>query len=133
MCHCSNFLLPPENPNTTASSPSLTYALVILNQSLPRFAPLLWDHGKSSSTFSLFCFFFLCIDSCIHCFVRILQHRYEFVLMEVLIGCMMKCLFSSLNNNLLMFATGSYFFSTLIESIFLFLCVFCFSFLDLVL
>ncbi|KAH1071130.1 hypothetical protein AAZX31_03G193400 [Glycine max] len=45
MCHCSSFLLPPENPNTTCSL-SLKYALVVLNQSLPRFAPLLWDHAQ---------------------------------------------------------------------------------------
>ncbi|ESW35093.1 hypothetical protein PHAVU_001G206100 [Phaseolus vulgaris] len=44
MCHCSSFLLSPENPNS-ACSLSLNYALVILNQSLPRFAPLLWDHA----------------------------------------------------------------------------------------
>ncbi|KAH1259016.1 Thiamine pyrophosphokinase 2 [Glycine max] len=49
MCHCSSFLLPPENPNTTCSL-SLKYALVVLNQSLPRFAPLLWDHGISPCT-----------------------------------------------------------------------------------
>ncbi|KAI4349648.1 hypothetical protein L6164_010212 [Bauhinia variegata] len=41
--HSSTFLLPllpPENP------PSLTYALVVLNQRLPRFAPLLWEHAQ---------------------------------------------------------------------------------------
>ncbi|KAK7396881.1 hypothetical protein VNO78_18043 [Psophocarpus tetragonolobus] len=51
MCHCSSFLLSPENPNATATatatcSLSLRYALVLLNQSLPRFAPLLWEHAQ---------------------------------------------------------------------------------------
>ncbi|RDX85262.1 Thiamine pyrophosphokinase 1, partial [Mucuna pruriens] len=45
MCHCSSFLLPPEIPNA-ACSLSLNYALIVLNQSLPRFAPLLWDHAR---------------------------------------------------------------------------------------
>ncbi|CAJ1878153.1 unnamed protein product [Sphenostylis stenocarpa] len=44
MCHCSSFLLSPENHNATCSL-SLNYTLVVLNQSLPRFAPLLWDHA----------------------------------------------------------------------------------------
>lgn len=47
MCHCSTFLLPPENHNPNATySLSLNYGLVVLNQSLPRFAPLLWDHAQ---------------------------------------------------------------------------------------
>ncbi|KAK7284657.1 hypothetical protein RJT34_19407 [Clitoria ternatea] len=45
MCHCSSYLLPLENQNPTCFL-SLNYALVVLNQSLPRFAPLLWDHAK---------------------------------------------------------------------------------------
>lgn len=107
MCHCSSFLLPPENPNTTCSL-SLKYALVVLNQSLPRFAPLLWDHGISScttpSSSSLeYWFMHWCMS------MWLLQLKCEFVLMEVPIGCMMKCLFSSLINNLPMFAPGSYF------------------------
>ncbi|KAJ4727662.1 Thiamine pyrophosphokinase [Melia azedarach] len=40
MTHSSSFLLP------TDSRPSLTYALVILNQQLPRFTPLLWKHAQ---------------------------------------------------------------------------------------
>ncbi|XP_068311457.1 thiamine pyrophosphokinase 1 isoform X1 [Pyrus communis] len=43
MSHSSAFLLPTIPPNQT---PSPTYALVFLNQSLPRFAPLLWDHAQ---------------------------------------------------------------------------------------
>ncbi|CAJ2632032.1 unnamed protein product [Trifolium pratense] len=42
MSHSSNFLLPPSDNN---SSVSLKYALVILNQNLPKFTPLLWDHA----------------------------------------------------------------------------------------
>ncbi|KAK9945571.1 hypothetical protein M0R45_011079 [Rubus argutus] len=42
MSHSSTFLLPPS----TQSPPSLTYALVVLNQSLPRFSPLLWSHEQ---------------------------------------------------------------------------------------
>lgn len=40
MQHSSSFLLPP------IPGSSLKYAMVILNQRLPRFAPLLWDHAK---------------------------------------------------------------------------------------
>ncbi|XP_022727737.1 thiamine pyrophosphokinase 1-like isoform X1 [Durio zibethinus] len=45
MHHSSSFLLPtiPPDPH---HCPSLTYALVLLNQSLPRFTPLLWKHGQ---------------------------------------------------------------------------------------
>ncbi|XP_061369423.1 thiamine pyrophosphokinase 2-like [Gastrolobium bilobum] len=50
MSHCSSFLLPPEKekPNAANSTCSLSvsYALVVLNQCLPRFAPLLWDHAQ---------------------------------------------------------------------------------------
>ncbi|PON65694.1 thiamine pyrophosphokinase [Parasponia andersonii] len=43
MTHSSTFLLPtiPDGHR-----PSLTYALVVLNQRLPTFAPLLWEHAK---------------------------------------------------------------------------------------
>ncbi|KAJ0449847.1 putative thiamine diphosphokinase [Helianthus annuus] len=40
MTHRSTFLLPPTVTDTT------TYALIILNQRLPRFSPLIWDHAK---------------------------------------------------------------------------------------
>ncbi|GAV87177.1 TPK_catalytic domain-containing protein/TPK_B1_binding domain-containing protein [Cephalotus follicularis] len=43
MSHSSSFLL-PDIPSDHA--PSLTYALVLLNQRLPRFTPLLWNHAK---------------------------------------------------------------------------------------
>ncbi|KAK9086422.1 hypothetical protein Syun_028816 [Stephania yunnanensis] len=43
MSHCSAFLLPSIPPETR---PSLTYALVVLNQRLPRFTPLLWKHAQ---------------------------------------------------------------------------------------
>lgn len=44
------------------------------------------------------------------------QHSYESAPTEAPIVCMMKCPFSSLNNNLPMFAPGSYFFSTFLPS-----------------
>ncbi|KDP28141.1 hypothetical protein JCGZ_13912 [Jatropha curcas] len=43
MTHSSSFLLPPVS---TDNCSSLTYALVVLNQRLPRFAPLLWKHAQ---------------------------------------------------------------------------------------
>ncbi|XP_059625689.1 thiamine pyrophosphokinase 1 [Cornus florida] len=43
MTHSSTFLLPPTPADNL---PSPTYVLVLLNQRLPRFAPLLWDHAK---------------------------------------------------------------------------------------
>uniref|UniRef100_A0A1S3ZN63 Thiamine pyrophosphokinase 2-like n=1 Tax=Nicotiana tabacum TaxID=4097 RepID=A0A1S3ZN63_TOBAC len=43
MSHSSTFLL-PNLP--TDNGPALTYALVILNQHLPRFTPLLWEHAQ---------------------------------------------------------------------------------------
>ncbi|CAL0302426.1 unnamed protein product [Lupinus luteus] len=51
MYHSSTFLLPSERDtlNNTSPSPSpfsLSYALIILNQRLPSFAPLLWDHAQ---------------------------------------------------------------------------------------
>ncbi|KAK9067687.1 hypothetical protein SSX86_011798 [Deinandra increscens subsp. villosa] len=42
MTHSSSFLLPP----TINGSPPMTYALIILNQRLPRFSPLLWEHAR---------------------------------------------------------------------------------------
>ncbi|KAI7740830.1 hypothetical protein M8C21_020150 [Ambrosia artemisiifolia] len=42
--HRSTFLL-PINDDVTASE-TTTYALIILNQRLPRFSPLLWEHAK---------------------------------------------------------------------------------------
>jgi len=64
MCHCSTFLLSPEKPNS-ACSLSLNYALVILNQSLPRFAPLLWDHGILAAPFHMFFLFTVLIHALI--------------------------------------------------------------------
>ncbi|WOL10333.1 thiamine pyrophosphokinase 1-like [Canna indica] len=43
MRHTSTFLRPPT---PAADGPSLAYALVVLNQRLPRFAPVLWNHAK---------------------------------------------------------------------------------------
>ncbi|KAJ6390498.1 hypothetical protein OIU77_024663 [Salix suchowensis] len=41
MIHSSTFLLPGND-----HSSSVTYALVVLNQRLPRFTPILWNHAK---------------------------------------------------------------------------------------
>ncbi|XP_007050883.2 PREDICTED: thiamine pyrophosphokinase 1 isoform X2 [Theobroma cacao] len=43
MHHSSTFLLPTIPSD---HRPSLTYALVVLNQNLPRFTPLLWKHAQ---------------------------------------------------------------------------------------
>ncbi|KAA8543110.1 hypothetical protein F0562_021395 [Nyssa sinensis] len=43
MTHSSTFLLPSIPAD---NRPSLTYALVVLNQRLPRFTPLLWKHAQ---------------------------------------------------------------------------------------
>ncbi|KAG5251827.1 thiamine pyrophosphokinase family protein [Salix suchowensis] len=41
MIHSSTFLLPGND-----HSSSVTYALVVLNQRLPRFTPILWNHAQ---------------------------------------------------------------------------------------
>ncbi|OWM77981.1 thiamine pyrophosphokinase 1-like isoform X1 [Punica granatum] len=41
--HSSAFLLPSVAPD---HRPSLNYALIVLNQRLPRFTPLLWQHAQ---------------------------------------------------------------------------------------
>ncbi|KAJ6817109.1 thiamine pyrophosphokinase 1-like isoform X1 [Iris pallida] len=47
MRHSSAFLLPPPPPTAPVDGgPALTYALVILNQRVLRFSPLLWKHAK---------------------------------------------------------------------------------------
>ncbi|KAJ4783345.1 thiamine pyrophosphokinase 1 [Rhynchospora pubera] len=52
MCHASSFLLPhpqpqPQEPREDAPPPAaLTYAVIVLNQRLPRFAPLLWNRAQ---------------------------------------------------------------------------------------
>ncbi|KAG9142795.1 hypothetical protein Leryth_005546 [Lithospermum erythrorhizon] len=43
MSHSSAYLL-PSTP--TEDGPALTYALIILNQRLPKFTPLLWSHAR---------------------------------------------------------------------------------------
>ena len=52
MMHSSSFLLPKLH--RPANRPLKNYALVVLNQHLPRFMPRLWDHGNSSSFLFLF-------------------------------------------------------------------------------
>ncbi|CAM8980745.1 unnamed protein product [Rhodiola kirilowii] len=48
--HSSSFLLPANLPGSAANGGddvmSPKYALVVLNQSIPRFTPLLWQHAK---------------------------------------------------------------------------------------
>uniref|UniRef100_A0A7N0TB99 Thiamine pyrophosphokinase n=1 Tax=Kalanchoe fedtschenkoi TaxID=63787 RepID=A0A7N0TB99_KALFE len=48
--HTSTFLLPPIPASSVANGPAdeagTKYALVVLNQSVPRFTPLLWEHAK---------------------------------------------------------------------------------------
>lgn len=60
MSHSSAFLLPTIPAD---HRPPQTYALVVLNQSLPRFTPLLWNHGTypapSLSLSLCVCSFFL--------------------------------------------------------------------------
>ncbi|KAG7591002.1 thiamine pyrophosphokinase thiamine-binding domain [Arabidopsis thaliana x Arabidopsis arenosa] len=43
MLHSSSFLLPSNPVDDTTGT---RYALIVLNQSLPRFTPLLWEHAK---------------------------------------------------------------------------------------
>ncbi|KAF4366695.1 hypothetical protein G4B88_010770 [Cannabis sativa] len=44
MSHSSTFLLPTIPPSVDPRPP-LSYALIVLNQRLPKFAPLLWEHA----------------------------------------------------------------------------------------
>ncbi|KAL6839921.1 hypothetical protein ACP4OV_029731 [Aristida adscensionis] len=47
MTHSSAFLLPAASPpSPTDDAAAATYALVVLNQRLPRFAPLLWARAR---------------------------------------------------------------------------------------
>jgi thiamine pyrophosphokinase len=43
--HAATFLLPRSAVPVTDKLPQ-TYALVVLNQQIPKFTPLLWSHGK---------------------------------------------------------------------------------------
>lgn len=44
MTHSSTFFLPPTTH--ADDGPVQTYALIVLNQHLPRFTPLLWEHAQ---------------------------------------------------------------------------------------
>ncbi|KAG8067873.1 hypothetical protein GUJ93_ZPchr0005g14372 [Zizania palustris] len=46
MSHSSAFLLPSSSSSAPAGSAESAYALVVLNQRLPRFAPLLWERAQ---------------------------------------------------------------------------------------
>ena len=48
MTHSSAFLLPASTTTPPPNDAATTYALVVLNQRLPRFAPLLWARGDAS-------------------------------------------------------------------------------------
>nr|CAB3479340.1 unnamed protein product [Digitaria exilis] len=48
MTHSSAFLLPASAP-ASSDAAATTYALIVLNQRLPRFAPLLWSRGDAPS------------------------------------------------------------------------------------
>ncbi|XP_031399369.1 thiamine pyrophosphokinase 1-like isoform X3 [Punica granatum] len=74
--HSSAFLLPSVAPD---HRPSLNYALIVLNQRLPRFTPLLWQHE---------------------------QHSCGSALMEAPTGCLTKCPACSLTKTLLPSETG---------------------------
>lgn len=105
MTHCSNFLLPPSPSlvESDNSSSSRTYALVVLNQRLPRYTPLLWTHGTNLLLW-LYFIWFLCFNS-VNFFVE--QHVYVYVLMEARIACSMNCLFFFRRKMLLKFGKGS--------------------------
>ncbi|KAL3517452.1 hypothetical protein ACH5RR_020041 [Cinchona calisaya] len=46
MIHSSDFLLPSLPSSPADNGPALKYALIILNQRLPRLTPLLWQHAQ---------------------------------------------------------------------------------------
>lgn len=107
MHHSSTFLLPtiPQHHR-----PSLTYALVVLNQTLPRFAPLLWKHGTYPASSSLFpvpvsVWGFNFFPS-LFCLVQL---SFVSVLMVAPIVCSMKCLCISLRKMPPMFDAGFFF------------------------
>lgn len=112
MCHRSSFLLPPppQNENSTSSVATTNYALVILNQNLPRFAPLLWDHGSTYSLLSSSVVVSFVLVDCVCVSFWGVQRSCECAQMEAPIGSSMKCLFSCLLNKPLLFNPGSLFF-----------------------
>ena len=96
MSHSSAFLLPTIPADHRHPQPY--YALVVLNQNLPRFTPLLWKHGTypapslSLCSFFLFLIFWEMIRCVRTCYLE--QLNFVSVLMEVQTVCMMKCLCS---------------------------------------
>lgn len=108
MLHSSSFLLPSNPVDDTTGT---RYALIVLNQSLPRFAPLLWEHGTDdeslySSEFMTLFFFvgfrfiYLVSNFCVE------QQNFVSVLMEALIASTTNYLSSSLMKTLWPFETG---------------------------
>lgn len=105
MTHSSSFLLPavPAADNR----PAITYALVVLNQPLPRFTHLLWNHGSFLFPFSFLCSklrFFLSMAFWVACCVA--QHGFAFAQTVERIGCMMNCHSCFLMKMPMMFVKG---------------------------
>lgn len=48
MTHSSSFLLPSPPAEAAAAADAVAYAVIVLNQRLPRFASLLWTRGNES-------------------------------------------------------------------------------------
>lgn len=129
--HSSAFLLPSIPADHL---PPLSYALVLLNQRLPRFTPLLWQHGMLRSSLlpaeiprpsSTSCSLppdgsmldsgdvlvsqTMPAFSCIFCWCCLVQQSCGSVLMEARIGCLTRCLTCFLMKRLLPSETGELF------------------------
>lgn len=98
MKHSSAFLLPTVPADHRHS---LTYALVVLNQRLPKFTPLLWEHGTLPSpwlslsplpSYGLTGDYYCLRDNSVRACVCVEQQNSISVLMEEPTACTMKCL-----------------------------------------
>lgn len=129
MTHASAFLLHSIPPDRC---PSLTYALVVLNQPLPRFTPLLWKHGISIPFLFFFPltpdFFYLTLHVALRrsrarwpvgfcCVLNwnrwmpvVEQHSYGSARTAERTACTMRCPSSCLMKIRSMFDTGDFFF-----------------------
>lgn len=94
MTHSSTFLLPNPSADNGAAP---TYVLVVLNRRLPRFTPLLWEHGNCSCTELVFYFLPESTSRCGDilylsfpvCFVE--QHNFVSAQTAERTDCMMNC------------------------------------------